>query len=137
MRRRVTAVALALAASAVLVGCSSSPAEDLLERPAGPADAVPEWADFGHDPDSTRLLGEHDGVSYFLAETGSVRPDDTLCLVAVAEEPVAMSSCSGGRGGVGGSGSGLGSWQFEPGGVLTDLVDDGWVLVHPTLAVRD
>lgn len=125
----------------VLAGCTNGSALGLLDAEQTEQDRLTIRTDLdGIDLTSTRLLAEREGIEYFAATPaeGSGQPDSTVCLLV--EE---------------GIGVGLECGPLDPGSagptirdnritavLLPDdmdrnaVVDEGFELVHPNLAVR-
>ncbi|QEE61913.1 hypothetical protein FVA74_10290 [Salinibacterium sp. dk2585] len=129
MRRGITAALLALAASGVLVGCSTGPA--LFEEARDASDTLPTNVEAeGYDLDTVRLLGERDGVSYFAAR--STANSREVCIIAHSvEEWVGGCMQEDGLGEL--YSAGLGGMRFVPDGAPER---EGWDRLHPNLDVR-
>ena len=84
-RTRLTASALALIAAVMLTGCSfSSPNLAVLETEREAEDELPPLEADSYDPVDTatsRYVGEHDGVSLWVAKG----TDSPACLIAIAD----------------------------------------------------
>ncbi|GGH36514.1 hypothetical protein [Microbacterium album] len=115
-RSKATAVTASLLAVLGLAGCgflaSPVPFSDLT-RERTEADALPELHDFppaNVDPESSRYVGEHEGVRLWLAEPTQV---DGVCLIVVRTTDTDwVAGCSGGSGvRLGGAG---GSFEVRP-----------------------
>lgn len=84
--RIVAATALALVSAGVLTGCSFVSSDlDVLDSDRQVADELPILEDYSYDEvdePSSRYVGEHDGISLWVAR-GTESP---ACLVAVGED---------------------------------------------------
>lgn len=92
MKRRSALSALSL--TLMLAGCSSSGVSySILDRDADATDELPAAVVATTDEidnSTSRLAGEHDGVTFWLAR--AVRPD-TVCLVAYPNEDDWVAGC--------------------------------------------
>lgn len=99
-RRRALPAALLVAAAAMLTACAASPGLADLERPATEADRLPDVPAYTDDSerdveiveDSSRLVGEYDGVQLWLTRTVS----GGACLLTYPNEQDWVSGCTDG-----------------------------------------
>ncbi len=141
--RTIGMTGVALAGLLMSAGCTSGvgAASGLLEREQTADDRVESPGPFeftAFDADSTRLLGEHDGVRFYLVidtealETGG----QAECLLAVPPvEENWLGLCNGGGNG-GGGGMGVGSFRYDLGGITTAGLADGEVAVGDYVIVE-
>jgi hypothetical protein len=134
---------LAAAAICMLLlvsGCSNQAKSGIgvLDEPAANDRTLPANLYRGEmEPDSARFVGEHEGISYFLAKPADPGMAGGVCIVAVEAE----SSACGGPSNVDTQLATLGVAGAEArvvrdGANTTDLTDDGWTQVHENLLVR-
>ncbi|WP_404433886.1 hypothetical protein LG299_05100 [Microbacterium lacus] len=129
---RVTMMSVSLLGlAALLAGCSSSGTNySALDQQVKPGDELPRAIDNGGDEiaaDTARFVGEHDGVSLWLAR--AERPD-IVCLIVYANDQDWVTGC-GAEGGPIGVGGPSGGYVLSPDGAptpdgsrqLTDNVD--------------
>lgn len=94
---RVTQLLVVAAAVGLLAACSASPVFADLERAATADDVLPADlpASAGEDfvDGSVRLVGDHDGVEYFLAWSASIR--NGACVVAFRSADEWVGGCGG------------------------------------------
>ena len=138
---RIWAGALFCTAALVLTGCaiddSTSQIRTFLATDSGPDDVLPTGLeDSTSDPESSRLVGEHAGVSYFV--TKYVDPDSGrpgFCLVLSKPSEGAASGCASDADAtrMRVSGSGTGSARVV---VADDIIPDGWTKLGDFLIVN-
>lgn len=138
---RIWAGALLCTAALVLTGCatddSTSQIRKFLATESGPDDVLPTGLeDATSDPESSRLVGEHAGVSYFVTEY--VDPDSGrpgFCLVLSKPSEGAASGCAADANAtrMQVSGSGAGSARVV---VSNDVIPDGWTKLGDFLIVN-
>ena len=141
VRLGVRAGALICTAALVLTGCapddSISQIRSFLAADSGPDDVLPSGVeDATSDPESSRFVGEHAGVSYFL--TKHVDPDSGApgyCLVISNPPEGAASSCASDVNAtrLWVSSSATGSARVV---VADDLIPDGWTKLGDFLIVN-
>ncbi|MCW4386463.1 hypothetical protein OH146_11835 [Salinibacterium sp. SYSU T00001] len=138
MRRLIACAGLALAASALLVGCSGGSGVAVLDTEQTEQDVRVVTIKDSVDPESTRLLAEHEGIRFYLGKIaeGAV-PPRSLCLTAVPlDDPSQGLTACGGHGGSGfGGGTSEYDMEFVPDGGHPEL-EVGEVRVHENLIVR-
>ena len=92
------AVVVAVAALGLAACASPGPTYAALDRAATPADALPDdlpaHALEDVEPDSARLVGEHDGTRLWLLR--SAIPELEICLLAFVDAADWMQGCGGG-----------------------------------------
>jgi hypothetical protein len=141
--RRFGLAATALAGVATISGCTGGvgAASGLLEREQTPEDRVETASPFettAFDPESTRLLGEHDGVRFsFIIDTEAQETGGQAeCLLAVPPvEDNWLGLCNGGGQG-GGGGMGVGSFRYDLGGFASPELAEGEVAVGDYVIVE-
>lgn len=143
MRRRPLRAAVPAALGCVvllgLTGCSG-PVLGLLDQDQTDQDVLTIRTDLdGIDLASTRFLAERDGVEYFAATpVGGGAPADTVCLLV--EEGIGVGlECAPLRRGTAGAtirDSRLTAVLLPDDVDRNALADEGFVLLHPNLAVR-
>jgi len=122
-RRRIEMAAIAMTALA-LAGCSAgvAPASSLLDNEQTAEDRVEVATVFdtsGFDPETTRLVGQHDDVSFYFVINAEGESGEKECLLAVpASEQDWLGLCNGGGEGSG-AGIGVGSFRYGFGGVAS------------------
>ncbi|TFB54417.1 hypothetical protein [Cryobacterium tagatosivorans] len=138
---RIWAGALFCTAALVLTGCAADDATSQIRKflttDSGPEDVLPtRLEDLTSDPESSRLIGDHAGVSYFV--TKYVDPDSGrpgFCLVLSKPPEGAVSGCASDadatRMRVGGSGTSSARVV-----VANDIIPDGWTKVGDFLIVN-
>ena len=138
---RVWAVALFCTTALVLTGCAPddpiSQIRSVLAADSRSEDVLPSGLeDATDDPESSRLVGEYAGVSYFVTnyfDPNVGRPG--FCLVLSKPSAGAVSGCAAddnpSRMRVGGSGTGSARVV-----VADDIVPDGWTKLGDFLIVK-
>lgn len=119
---------VALAALLVSAGCTAggTPARDLLDREQTADDVIDiaevfEYSDI--DPETTRFIGEREGVRFYYTTAPDAPPGNAECLTAVPANQEWMSACSGSGGEMYGIGVGTVRWDFG-GGAQAELAED-------------
>lgn len=139
------AAGIAVMALLVSAGCTSGvgAASGLLEREQAAEDRVDTPSPFeatAFDPETTRLLGEHDGVRFYFVVDTEARDTggESDCLLAVpAVEENWLGLCNGGGEG-GGGGIGVGSFRYDLNGYVSpELAEDEVAVGDYVIAVLD
>ncbi len=143
MDRRIRAtapVALTCAMMLGLTGCTGGPALGLLEEDQTDQDILTIQSDLdGIDVSSTRFLIEHDGVEYFAATPSEGSgPEDAVCLLV--EEGIGVgiecTPLAPGRSGATIRDSRATAVLLPDDIDRNAVVDEGFELLHPNLALR-
>ena len=131
---RVAAVALTLAAGLALTGCLGGPSSvAAFERAQVAEDRAPTGIleQSGVAPESTRLLADVDGTSYF---AGKMANSSNVCLIHSRADDDWGVTCSSGLPVTTSTSDGT-EIMFAGGGSLPDA--NGWHFVADNIAVRD
>ena len=133
MKKSVFAVTVAAAVAILVSGCANTPREFDLQQ--GPDDKLPSSVETARelDPSSTRLVGERDGIQYFI---GMDARSYAICLAIVdpAHPDDMGSGCS--TGSMVGVDSGAGAARFYRTGMANVAVPDGWVALTNEVIVQ-
>lgn len=134
MKKRLLLISVVAAVATLLSGCTANtPAE--FDRQQGPDDKLPSSVDAARelDPSSTRLVGERDGIQYFI---GMDARSDAICLAIVdpAHPDDMGSGCS--TGSMVGLEGGAGAARFYRTGMANLAVPDGWVALTKEVIVK-
>lgn len=138
MSRRATLRIGALTAGVLLLtGCTagSDPVYTELDRPQTSADIFPEDKSEFLDADSTRLVGELEGRSFYLALPNDDEIEDGICILVAGDDVPdgAVGGCSGPNSQ---TGYPFGDLKHSPSRIPDSAVQDGWVRISDNLIFK-
>lgn len=125
------------AALVLFTGCTSGsePVYTELDRPQVDSDIFPEANSEILDTESTRLVGEFEGRSFYLALPAHDEIEDGICiLVAGVDVPDgAVSTCTGPNSV---TGYPFGDLRHDPSRIPDSAVQDGWLRISDNLIFK-
>ncbi|MFU8948046.1 hypothetical protein ACLRGF_15090 [Mycetocola zhadangensis] len=129
---RITALT---AIAVVLSGCAAAhpPAYAELASPQGDADTYAPGLPENLNESSVRFVGEHDGRSYYLAQSSSGTAGDSVCILVDAPDVDSSAGCGNNEVTVTWS---AGAAQYNASPVPESAMQDDWVRISDNLIFR-